>query len=107
MLICAVLHTLYFQSSAYSLLQASSSSCSSLCSSGVFIYLLLPFLQNRFQRCAMDCQDKLRDRGLTPNDSEFLTCLTKCTDDHVALVPAMGKRLEGSLDKAMKQRKFS
>eukprot|EP00117_Sycon_ciliatum_P041810 scpid36839/ scgid30515/ Protein FAM136A len=68
----------------------------------------LETFQNRFQRCAMDCQDKVRDAGSLPSDSEFqnkvLTCLTKCTDDHIKLVGPMGKRLETSMNKAVREK---
>ena len=62
-------------------------------------------LQNRLQRCAMDCQDRIRDR-LPPNATEadisvhradLERCAIKCADDHVALVPNMMKRMKEML----------
>lgn len=52
----------------------------------------------------MDCQDRIRDKGLKPDDAELLACLTKCTDDHMKLVPPMSKRLEASMSKALKEK---
>lgn len=67
-------------------------------------------VQNRLQRCVMDCNDKLRDK-LGPNPTqneinkttdEFETCATKCVDNYCDLLPA----LESSMKKVLASKKF-
>ncbi|XP_060072512.1 protein FAM136A-like [Ylistrum balloti] len=61
--------------------------------------------QNRLQRCAMDCQDKARDKlSGSPKESEFdkirgemEKCMIKCADSHVDLVGPMFKRMATSI----------
>ncbi len=54
----------------------------------------------------MDCQDSVRDK-VGPNTSEtevqkykgqLETCVLQCADKHIALVPAMMKRVKEVLD---------
>ena len=53
----------------------------------------------------MDCQDSVRDKvNAKTTDSEMAKhrqdlehCVIKCGDSHIALVPAMMKRIEESL----------
>ena len=53
----------------------------------------------------MDCQDSIRDKmgakasdaDMTKHRLELEQCVIKCGDTHVALVPAMMKRLEETL----------
>jgi len=55
----------------------------------------------------MDCQDSVRDKmGAKTSDSDMAKhrhdleqCVIKCGDTHVALVPAMMKRIEETLKK--------
>ena len=69
------------------------------------------FFQDRLQRCAMDCQDKVKDK-LGPNvvesdvprhRAEFEGCVVKCGDSHIALVPQMMKRMKEMLKKVETQ----
>ena len=58
-------------------------------------------LQDRFQRCAMSCQDKVHDEvGPSSFSMEDFTvqqkmigCLRECTDVHLKMIPQMEKRL--------------
>ncbi|KAK9505603.1 hypothetical protein O3M35_009615 [Rhynocoris fuscipes] len=59
-------------------------------------------VQNRLQRCIMECNDEIRDKaGPSPTDSdmnrytaEFEKCATKCVDKHIEQLPAMLKRMK-------------
>ena len=62
----------------------------------------LLFSQDRLQRCAMDCQDQVKDK-ITPSTSEldvskyrgqFEGCVVKCADNHIALVPNMMSKMK-------------
>ncbi|OWF55055.1 protein FAM136A-like [Mizuhopecten yessoensis] len=61
--------------------------------------------QNRLQRCAMDCQDKARDKmPASPKDGvvdkirgELEKCMINCADSHVELVGPMFKRMGKSI----------
>lgn len=63
--------------------------------------------QSRLQRCAMDCQDQIRDK--VPSDAsqdavskyrgELENCVIKCADTHVALIPALMQRMKEVLKK--------
>ncbi|CAD5116642.1 DgyrCDS5513 [Dimorphilus gyrociliatus] len=58
-------------------------------------------LQNRLQRCAMDCQDKARDE-ISKNSSssgsrykyDVEGCMVKCADSHLELIPNIKKRVK-------------
>ncbi|ELT98265.1 hypothetical protein CAPTEDRAFT_220338 [Capitella teleta] len=72
-----------------------------------FIQTELGNFQDRLQRCAMDCQDKTRDK-MGPNTTEAQAasyrgdmekCVMKCADTHVALVPSMMKKMKEVLQK--------
>ncbi|XP_033109825.1 protein FAM136A-like [Anneissia japonica] len=61
--------------------------------------------QERLQRCAVQCQDDVKDR-LSPGASsqqidalrgEMESCLVKCGDKHIAILPAMMKRMKSTL----------
>jgi len=62
----------------------------------------LQSLQDRLQRCAMDCQDKVRDKvgpktsetDMSKYRGEMEGCVVKCGDSHIALVPSMMKRIK-------------
>ncbi|CAI5742548.1 unnamed protein product [Hyaloperonospora brassicae] len=60
--------------------------------------------QSRVQRCAQDCQDRAQDalpaRG-TPSDAQVAraqkdmdTCVRRCVDTHVGLLPNLSARIE-------------
>ncbi|XP_022817070.1 protein FAM136A [Spodoptera litura] len=62
-------------------------------------------LQNRLQRCVMDCNDHARDRlGPDPSQEtidkctiEFEKCAVKCVDKHIAIIPSMLKTMKAVL----------
>ncbi|KDR11476.1 protein FAM136A-like [Zootermopsis nevadensis] len=59
-------------------------------------------LQNRLQRCIMQCNDDIRDKmGPNPTDAEvsrysqdFEKCAVKCVDGHLGLVPTVLKKMK-------------
>lgn len=59
-------------------------------------------LQNRLQRCVMECNDKIKDHmGPNPTQSEvdkfsadFESCATKCVDTYCDLLPALEKTMK-------------
>jgi len=61
--------------------------------------LLLP--QDRLQRCAMSCQDKLKDDlPANPNEEQLQKgksalerCVVQCADLHVNLVPGLTQKM--------------
>ncbi|CAN8000071.1 unnamed protein product [Ixodes pacificus] len=63
---------------------------------------------DRIQRCVMQCQDTVRDQVLpstTDADAakyktQFDTCVVKCADTHIELVPQLLKRMKEMLKKA-------
>ncbi|XP_005094393.1 protein FAM136A [Aplysia californica] len=63
--------------------------------------------QNRLQRCAMSCQDKLKDQmPVQPSDadvqrgrSSLEQCVVQCADSHVGLVPDLTKKMLETLKK--------
>jgi hypothetical protein len=62
----------------------------------VIKYCVFLFLKDRFQRCAMACADKIKDReGLdkTQHRVEMETCVKSCSDEMIQLVPAFSKRM--------------
>ncbi|XP_026316260.1 protein FAM136A-like [Hyposmocoma kahamanoa] len=62
-------------------------------------------LQNRLQRCVMDCNDSARDKlGSSPNQEtidkatiQFENCAIKCVDKHIALIPSLMKTMKSVL----------
>lgn len=67
-----------------------------------FIGQELQTYQDRLQRCAMDCQDNVRDKmsaktsdaEVSKYRTEMEQCVVKCGDSHIALIPAMMKRIK-------------
>ncbi|CAL1533683.1 unnamed protein product [Lymnaea stagnalis] len=65
----------------------------------------IELFQNRLQRCAMGCQDKLRDElPAKPSDEEKVKvmsslekCVIQCADKHVELVPGLTKKMLDTL----------
>ncbi|EGD75140.1 hypothetical protein PTSG_06795 [Salpingoeca rosetta] len=57
--------------------------------------------QERYMRCARDCEDRIRDR-ITPDmqslpphlEEELKACASKCSSSHAALVPGLFKKLD-------------
>ncbi|GFO13459.1 protein fam136a [Plakobranchus ocellatus] len=57
--------------------------------------------QNRLQRCAMSCQDKLRDEmPAKPSDKDvekgrlgLEKCVIECADSHVEYIPGLTKKM--------------
>ncbi|XP_015790437.1 protein FAM136A [Tetranychus urticae] len=86
--------------------------CISKCSSEVskaqnYMSNELANFQNRLERCAMQCQDDIRDK-IGPNASEgdvdkfrnkYEDCIVKCADSHVKLLPTMLKRMKEMMGK--------
>ncbi|CAG9764684.1 unnamed protein product [Ceutorhynchus assimilis] len=64
-------------------------------------------LQNKLQRCVMDCNDEVRVKmGPNPSDSEvdkftkiFEECATKCVDKQMSYIPSLLKRMKTDLSK--------
>ncbi|CAH1117232.1 unnamed protein product [Phaedon cochleariae] len=64
-------------------------------------------LQNKLQRCVMDCNDDVRVKmGPNPNESEverftaiFEKCATKCVDKQIEYVPSLLKRMKTDLSR--------
>ncbi|XP_067656902.1 protein FAM136A-like [Haliotis asinina] len=72
-----------------------------------YLHKELQMFQDRLQRCAMDCQDKIRDK-VTANTteaeankyrSELEACVVKCGNVHVDMLPGMMKKIQGVLNK--------
>lgn len=65
--------------------------------------LPFPFLpQDRLARCTMYCNDKAKD-SIDAGSKELHvkqqqeTCVTKCVDDHMNLIPTMTRKMKESL----------
>ncbi|CAH0551796.1 unnamed protein product [Brassicogethes aeneus] len=64
-------------------------------------------LQNKLQRCVMDCNDDIRVKmGPNPTESEiekfttqFEKCATKCVDKQLTYMPSLYKRMKAELEK--------
>ena len=74
------------------------------------LQLLLYFslmVQDRLQRCTLQCQDEARDKikdKMSSADEQKVrknleTCLLKCGDKHVAMFPSLSKRLTDQVNK--------
>ncbi|KAJ8686461.1 hypothetical protein QAD02_022255 [Eretmocerus hayati] len=67
-------------------------------------------VQNRLQRCVMDCNDKIKDNmGPNPTQDEvnrfsddFEKCATKCVDSYIDHIPTLQKTMK----KVLESRKF-
>ncbi|XP_017776548.1 PREDICTED: protein FAM136A-like [Nicrophorus vespilloides] len=68
-------------------------------------------LQNRLQRCVMECNDDIKLKmGPNPSESEvnryslmFENCAVKCVDKHVELIPSVMKAMKTVLAKHKKE----
>ncbi|XP_050296545.1 protein FAM136A [Anthonomus grandis grandis] len=64
-------------------------------------------LQNKLQRCVMDCNDEVRVKmGPNPTDSDvdkftkiFEDCATKCVDKQLGYMPSLFNRMKTELSK--------
>ncbi|XP_030744953.1 protein FAM136A-like [Sitophilus oryzae] len=64
-------------------------------------------LQNKLQRCVMDCNDEVKVKiGPNPKESEmdkfakiFEDCATKCVDKQINYMPSLLKRIKADLSK--------
>ncbi|RYH26700.1 DUF842 domain-containing protein [archaeon] len=64
--------------------------------------------QDRLSRCSMACQDEVRDRFSSSQDSagakrEMGNCMSTCVDKHVALLKSVQTVLERDIDTIAKQ----
>ncbi|KAL1130698.1 hypothetical protein AAG570_011939 [Ranatra chinensis] len=72
-----------------------------------YVQTELSSVQNRLQRCVLDCSDSIKDKmGPSPSESEvkrynadFENCAVKCVDRHVELLPTMLARMKEVLGK--------
>ncbi|XP_050396135.1 protein FAM136A [Patella vulgata] len=99
------------QNNSYSLDQVQN--CIEKCSTKVtsaqtYIQNELQMFQDRLQRCAMGCQDQIRDK-VGPNTSEndmnkhkteLEKCVLKCADTHIDLMPGLVKKMKETLNKS-------
>ncbi|XP_037578802.1 protein FAM136A-like [Dermacentor silvarum] len=61
--------------------------------------------QERIRMCVMQCENDVRDQmGSTPTEAEasklkgqYDSCVVKCADKHIALLPQMQRRMKESL----------
>lgn len=61
--------------------------------------------QRRLERCAVDCQDKIRDKvgPNTPSEQldqfrgQYEDCVTKCVDTHLHQLPNLTKKMTEAL----------
>ncbi|XP_072835266.2 protein FAM136A isoform X1 [Pogona vitticeps] len=58
--------------------------------------------QDRLTRCTMHCNDKAKDTfdaGTKEQQvkQQLETCVTKCVDDHIHLIPSMTKKMKETL----------
>ncbi|KAK3759829.1 hypothetical protein RRG08_028831 [Elysia crispata] len=81
-------------------------SCIDTCSKDVnkaqaYLQNEIEMFQNRLQRCAMSCQDKLRDQmPAKPTDKDvekgrsgLEKCVIECADSHVGHIPGLTKKM--------------
>ncbi|KAF4043718.1 Eukaryotic hypothetical protein [Phytophthora infestans] len=69
--------------------------------------------QNRIQRCVQDCQDKAQDSfpaGGNPSEKQIAraqkdmeTCVGRCMDSHVSLLPNISSRIEQAVAQVKQQ----
>jgi hypothetical protein len=69
-------------------------------------------LQNRLERCSMNCQDEVRDKMAgkdnTPANMELaekhaMNCTGQCVDKHIALLKSIQYKIESDINAAVKQ----
>ncbi|XP_036134052.1 protein FAM136A-like [Molossus molossus] len=63
--------------------------------------------QDRLARCTMHCNDKAKDSIDAGNKElqvkrQLESCVTKCADDHMNLIPTMTKKMKESLSSIQK-----
>lgn len=65
----------------------------------------IQMFQDRLQRCALACQDQVRDKmspGATEADisryrHELESCVRKCSETHIDLIPSLKKRVQETI----------
>ncbi|KAF7404863.1 protein FAM136A-like [Vespula maculifrons] len=93
---------------SYSILQVQN--CVENCSSSLneaqnYVQNEFVRIQNRLQRCVMDCNDTIKDKmssNLTQHEvdrysEEFDKCATKCVDTYCDLLPSLEKSMKNVL----------
>lgn len=61
-------------------------------------------MQNRLQRCTMECQDSTNDKFSEMNpaaEKHFYSCTSTCIDKHIALLKSVQGRVEQDIDQLM------
>lgn len=59
------------------------------------------------ERCALQCQDNIHDQinadttdeQMQKFNSQFQTCLIKCADDTIKILPDLFKKIKGVIEK--------
>lgn len=85
-------------------------SCVQRCSQDVsaasnYVQNELSNFQSRLERCAVDCQDKIRDKvtaDTKPEDYDkfrpvYEDCFFKCVDNHCHQIPTLSKRIKANI----------
>lgn len=74
----------------------------------LFIYKRLNLLKDRFQRCAMSCADKLKDKssfGESGNNpaykAEMEQCVSKCGEEMVKVLKPLTTKMQDWFNKGM------
>ncbi|XP_029651096.1 protein FAM136A [Octopus sinensis] len=63
----------------------------------------IQMFQDRLQRCALDCKDQVRDRmnptatDMTQYRGELESCVRKCSETHINLIPTLMKRIRETI----------
>ncbi|XP_054167143.1 protein FAM136A-like [Oppia nitens] len=66
--------------------------------------------QDRMERCVLSCQDQVKDKiGVNTSDdqikgytNQFESCVIKCVDTHIDLLPNMMKKMQEYIKKNVK-----
>lgn len=64
-------------------------------------------IQDRVNRCAMDCQDAVRDKYASSQDEAgankmMYSCMSTCVDKHIALLKSVQANMEQQIDQITK-----
>lgn len=67
----------------------------------------MSYFQERLQRCAMACEDNVRDLNLSQSDPEFSrkmegsmgACMGKCADEFISKMPDTMNKIKADLNK--------
>lgn len=67
----------------------------------------MKYVEDRFSRCAQDCNDEFRDISIGVQEGtqaaaniekQFYGCISKCVDRHLAMIPSIQYKLEKEID---------